>query len=965
MFNNHKTAKAVRIALAFGAASTAMFSATAAMAAEEEDSAKKVERIEVTGSRLKRTDLETATPVTTITGEEMKAMGIQDVGQFMQSSPIMSGSPAMTTTNNGGNGGTFVELRGLGDERTLVLINGRRVVSADFQGIPSAMIERIEVLKDGASATYGADAIAGVVNIITKKNFEGVEVTVMNKEYFDVDASGQNSFNIVAGKSFSDGGFLVGLDYVKEKPITQGDVKNVNFFQAPYNVASVEGAQSFVKNGLIATGPNANVELLGSGSIPCGNHTVVGLPGSWTNGKCPTGGDGKPALSDMRRYVGGGAVNDTYNYNPINLIQTPYTKVNFFVEGNFQLNDTTNIYSETRINKRESNQELAETPFDTQFDPGFVLANGRNGVSKDNYYNPYGADVSRVRRRMVEAGRTFEQDVTRFQQVFGVSGENNLIEGWTYDVSSNYAYSQTASIDRGQLFGPNLGKALGPSFKDASGNVVCGTPGAVIAGCVPLNVFGGPGSITKDMLDYISAPLLDADNSDLLQITAFTGGDLFELPGGVVVGGFGVEYLKETFEQERDSGKFLSVVSGNKGRVLQQGEYDNNSIFAEFEIPLLPESDFVKRMDLKLGARRDDFSHVGTADTYQAGLVWEIVDGLMLRTNYGTVFRAPTLTDLYGPEEDSFPPAGDPCSTTGWASAPQAQKDRCLAAGVPAGGSPNVDGQQLAKVGGNPNVKPEEGDTFTAGIAYSPDFLEGLGITVDYWEVNIEGAIDAIGASDSLQGCYAGGIQRLCANVVRDGTGYISYVRGLTQNLFEKNAKGVDTELSYSLDTEIGRFNFNTVWTHFLQREDEQYNGATYQFELQDLAGQFVGGTIDSTYATDKVAFNVSYDWEDLNIVYRASYISGVEYDAADFTYSDAFFDAADVAGLKAQVDSYLYHDISATYNFSTNTIVSVGIDNITDELPPYIENAFNANTDESTYRMFGRGYFVKFTQKF
>lgn len=963
MFNNHKTAKAVRIALAFGAASTAMFSATAVMAAEEEDSAKKVERIEVTGSRLKRTDLETATPVTTITGEDMKAMGIQDVGQFMQSSPIMSGSPAMTTTNNGGNGGTFVELRGLGDERTLVLINGRRVVSSDFQGIPSSMIERIEVLKDGASATYGADAIAGVVNIITKKNFEGVEVTVMNKEYFDVDASGQNSFNIVAGKSFSDGGFLVGLDYVKEKPVTQGDVKEVNFFQAPYLIDSVEGVKSFIANGLITEGDNANAFIYGSGSTPCGNHTVVGLPGSWTNGKCPTGGDGKPTLGDMRRFNGVGANNDTYNYNPINLLQTPYTKVNFFVEGNFQLNDATNIYSETRINKRESNQELAETPFDTQNDPGFVFVdpNGitRNGVSKDNYYNPFGANVQRLRRRMTEAGRTFEQDVTRFQQVFGVSGENNLIEGWTYDVSANYAYSQTASVDRGQLFGPNLGKALGPSFKDASGNIVCGTPGAVIDGCVPLNVFGGPGSITAAMLDYISAPLLDTNNSDLLQVTAFTGGDLFELPGGVVVGGFGIEYLKETFEQEVDSGKFLSVVTGNKGKVLQQGEYDNNSIFAEFEIPLLPESDFVKRMDLKLGARRDDFSHVGTADTYQAGLVWEVIDGLMLRTNYGTVFRAPTLDNLFGPATDSFDPAVDPCSTSTWATATQATRDRCTAAGVPAGGSPNLDPQQLGKVGGNPNVKPEEGDTFTAGIAYSPDFLEGLGITVDYWKVSIEGSIDAIDTADSLQGCYVGGIQRLCANVVRDKSGYISYVNGLTQNLFEKNASGVDTELSYSLDTEIGRFNFNTVWTHFLKREDERYDGATSTFKLADLSGRFVG---DTSYAADKATFNVSYDWEDLNLVYRATYIGGLEYNAADFQWG---FDPAEVEGLVAKVDSFVYHDISATYNFSTNSVVSVGIDNVTNELPPYIENGFNANTDESTYRLFGRGYFVKFTQKF
>jgi iron complex outermembrane recepter protein len=165
--------------------------------------------------------------------------------------------------------------------------------------------------------------------------------------------------------------------------------------------------------------------------------------------------------------------------------------------------------------------------------------------------------------------------------------------------------------------------------------------------------------------------------------------------------------------------------------------------------------------------------------------------------------------------------------------------------------------------------------------------------------------------------------------------------------------------LSYSLDTEIGRFNFNTVWTHFLKREDERYDGATATFQLADLSGRFID---DTSYASDKASFNVSYDWEDLNIVYRATYISGLEYNAADFQWG---FDPAEVEGLVAEVDSFLYHDISATYNFSTNSIVSVGIDNVTNELPPYIENGFNANTDESTYRLFGRGYFVKFTQKF
>ena len=228
---NSKISKAVRLAIAFGAASTAAFSASSSAA--EEESAAKVERIQVTGSRIKRTDLETASPVTVIDSVQLENQGIQDVGQFLQSSAVMSGSPAMTTTNNGGNGGTFVELRGLGSSRTLVLVNGRRPVSSDFQGIPASMIDRIEVLKDGASATYGADAVAGVVNIITRDDFEGVEFKAQTSGSFDVSENKQVGFSLVAGKNFDAGNIVVGIDYVDQSEVYQGDVDKVDFFNFP------------------------------------------------------------------------------------------------------------------------------------------------------------------------------------------------------------------------------------------------------------------------------------------------------------------------------------------------------------------------------------------------------------------------------------------------------------------------------------------------------------------------------------------------------------------------------------------------------------------------------------------------------------------------------------------------------------------------------------------------------------
>ncbi|KAA1156517.1 TonB-dependent receptor [Pseudoalteromonas fuliginea] len=962
MLNNQVT-KAVRLAIAFGAASTAAFSASSIAAEEGADS---VERIQVTGSRIRRTDMETASPVTVITAEQMKVQGIQDVGQFLQSSAIMSGSPAMTTTNNGGNGSTSVELRGLGSSRTLVLVNGRRPVTSDFQSIPSSMIQRIEILKDGASATYGADAVAGVVNIITRKDFEGVELTLQTKGSFDVGENEEKGFSLVLGKAFDKGHLVVGVDYVDQSAVYQGDT-SIDFMNNPWQVFGEAEEESFWKNGLIGTGDNANVISVGSGSIPCGNFYLQHGT-SQTNGTCD---GGIATASDMRDYVSGGANNDTYNYAPVNYLQTPYKKLNIFIEGSFEINDSLRTYSETRINKRTSRQELAAVPYDTQYDPAYAGTYGKtnadgtpvldedtgqqvmvefNGISKDNYYNPFGEDVLRSRRRMLEGGRSFEQDIVGFQQVIGFEGEIN--DNWYYDVNYNYGYQQDTSTDFGQLFGPNLAQAVGPSFENDAGQIVCGTSSAPISNCVPMNLFGGPGSVTQEMLDYVTAPLVDSSNYTIQTLTAFVGGDMFELPAGVVSGGFGFEHRKEKLESQVDSGKFMSAVTGNKSKGTN-GDFDVSSLFAEFRVPLIEDAPFIERLEAKLGVRYDDFSAFGDSTTYQLGLEWKVVDSLLLRSTYGTVFRAPDIYDLYSASNDSFSPATDPCSSSNWAALSSAQQGYCQADGVSAGGTNNFDSQQLAKVGGNEDLQPEEGDTFTIGLAYSPEFIDGLGLTVDYWAIEIDDVIDSISAGDSLKGCYLGGVESLCNNVTRVN-GKLSTISEQSTNLSKMTAKGIDVEANYGVVGLGGDWKFNLTWTHFLERENQVYNGETFNFEMKDLNGLFEN---DTSYATDKVNFNASYSLDNLTLSYAANYTSGLEY--TDLLYWGT------TEGHTYEVDSFMYHDLTASYNFEMGTALSAGITNVTDEQPPYIENASNGNTDESNYRLFGRSWFVRFTQTF
>jgi iron complex outermembrane receptor protein len=962
MYNNSKIAKAIRVAMMFGAGAAAAISAPT-FAADE--GVEEVERIQVTGSRLKRTDMESASPITVISAEQLKVQGIQDVGQFLQNSAVMSGSPAMTTTNNGGSGGTFVELRGLGASRTLVLVNGRRPVTSDFQSIPASMIDRIEVLKDGASATYGADAVAGVVNIITRRDFEGVEINVQTKGSFDVDTNNQDSFSIVMGKAFDDGHLVFGVDYVEQEAVYQGDT-SVDFLNYPWQVWGEEGEDSFWKNGLIGgTGDDANIIVVGSGSVPCGNFYFQ-HGSSQTNDKCD---GGIAQLGDMRDFNGSGPGNDTYNYAPVNFLQTPYKKLNVFVEGSFELNDNISLYTETRINKRTSRQELAAVPYDTRFDPAYSGTYGKtlvdgtpvlgdddkqvmvdfNGVSKDNFYNPFGEDVTRSRRRMLEGGRSFEQDIVGVQQVIGMEGEFG--DGWSYDLNYNYGYQQTTSTDFGQLYGPNLSKAMGPSFEDENGNIVCGTTAEPIVDCVSMNVFGGaPGSVTKEMLDYVSAPLVDASNYTLQTLTGFVGGDLLELPAGPLTAGVGFEWRSEKAEAQVDSGKFMSEVTGNKSKGTN-GSYDVTSLFTEIRIPVLADLPFADRLEIPVGIRYDDFSAFGSEVTYQVGVEWNVMDGLLVRGTYGTVFRAPSIGSLYGPESDSFPSSTDPCSIQTWDNLEPGQQANCQAGGVPAGGSANLDSQQLSASGGNPDLTPESGDTFTIGLAYSPHFAEGLGLTLDYWAIELEDVIDAVSASDTLKGCYLGGVASLCENIQRTN-GELSYLSEKSSNLSAMTAKGIDFEANYGFEALAGNFNFNLSWSHFLERENQVYNSTTFAFEMQDLNGLFEN---DATYATDKAVFNASYTWQELTISYATNYLSGTEYDTLLY-WETTPNDPNDISkgNHMYQVDSHMYHDLTATYNFVTNTTVSIGVTNLTDEQPPYIEPGNNGNTDESVYRLFG-----------
>jgi outer membrane receptor protein involved in Fe transport len=539
MYSNDKLKTAIRTVLGMGAGAIAVGYAPGALAQDAEATGDVLEEIITTGSRIKRADLESASPVTVVNREDIVAQGITDVGNLIQRMPSMAGTPLGTTTNNGNNneGTVQIDLRGMGVDRTVTLVNGKRTVDAgDYTTIPAIMIERVEILKDGASAIYGADAVAGVVNIITRTDFEGVEINLQNGGWENTDGGSQNSIAMIAGKNFADGHFVFGAEFVDQEEAFQSDTP-WDFLQGSYYVY-YPNQQGCEKN------PAEECEFFGSSRIPESR-----LAFSDTGGMA--GGIGGVFMipspgSAMVPYDG-----RTYNYAPINYMQTPYKRYNYFGDGSFDVSDNVQFHASFRGNKRTSDQELAPLPYDSNIYPSYSGSfNGTAylGVSEDNYYLRQGIDaynaangttyayepLTNVRRRMVETPRHYTQDLTQFQATAGFTGQINDMD---WEVYYNTGNRTIVNNNLGQFSGVRLTGALGPSADlDGDGNPECYTdindPSTLIVGCVPMNFWAGEGAVTEDMINWVGVERVDTRVKDQEIFGASITGSAFELPGG-------------------------------------------------------------------------------------------------------------------------------------------------------------------------------------------------------------------------------------------------------------------------------------------------------------------------------------------------------------------------------------------------------------------------------------------------
>jgi iron complex outermembrane receptor protein len=986
MMANRNVARAVRLALIAAGATSAGFHAPAVIAQDAE-----LEQIVVTGSRIARSELESDAPLALVSSADIARTGLVSVGDVLQalSSTDGTGLRPITTQTNGSDGASQISLRNLGAERTLILVDGRRWVTdgsgiVDLNTIPSSMIERIEVLKDGASAIYGSDAIAGVINIITKKEFEGVQLDA----YYGTTSAGdgaQDNYGVTIGANGERGNGVVNINYSSQEAIFAKDRK---ISKTPYYGC---------------TDPNVYdpFGLCGSASTPWGSFAVPGLSGRRTlaqDGSTGESADDFVPFTSLARF----------NFAPQNYMQQPVERTNIFASGNYEITDHVEAYAKAVYTKIESSQQLASVPLTANM-------NGANGpqwqipISSASYFNPFGQTISAWNSRSVVLGPrnpTYDYDV--YGVNLGVKGDFDAFERtFNWDMGLQYNDGQYDSVGKNYVNLFNLKNALGPSFRDTEGVLRCGTPGAVISGCVPYNVFGGPdlglanGVITAEeqaqMKNYVGYTQVSTSGNTSTNWYADISTELFQLPAGALGVAIGLEDRKNEYFDQPDT----LVASGGSSDNFSEPTKGQQTVFEyyiEANIPVLKDVVGAQELTVNVANRWSEYdakgrvglenveSEPGNPSTTKISLIWRPIDQLMIRGSWGETFRAPSVVDLYAGQGESFPQVQDPCNTGGWATLTAEGQQQCIDDGVPVGGWVQPTGQLRALIGGNPDLTPEQGDNLTYGFVWEPTFLDNFSMTVDYWSIQLEDAIQYFGASTTLSRCYRALETDYCDLVDRTVLGEVAGINTTYFNAAEREASGVDLGLRYSFDTEgWGSFGFQWDTTYVLE-DKFKLSDATEWTEATGIYDGVVHWELRSNLTTTWSLDNLSAAW-------TMRYTSELEDDcwvgSPDYGYGYTKFndgetpmlcsdpnkkmsnDLADYWGYERGtvgvniLDSMVYHDLQVSYSAPWNGVITVGGRNIFGSEPPLVNNSF-AHSFDGAYDLPGGPYwYASYKQNF
>jgi iron complex outermembrane receptor protein len=751
------------------------------------------ETIVITGSRIRRNPLDQEQPITFVDSEDIARSGLTSAADVLQRLPS-SGGALNSRFNNSGNfgnppdgggvgaGAAEVDLRYLGSKRVLVLVDGIRYVNGasasgvpgatDLNSIPESMIERIEVLQDGASAIYGSDAIAGVVNIITRKKQDGLRLSAQLGVMNEGDGFTRN-LQASYGLSANDGAtsVVVGGNYVKQDGISSAD-RNISQFPTPGTTACDSSCSSGT--------PNGRFILLGQDLTLRG--PVIGR---------------KPTVADFRPFAG---APDRFNFAPFNFIQTPLERYGVFANVRQELGDFAALSLKGVWNRRNSKNQAAPLPLFVGPDAGNGNLLDTISIDATNPFNPFGvtlgpSNFAFIGRRVVEGGpRRYNQKVETVYATATLDGSFQVGDrDWYWDLNGAYGRNKADQTVFGNINAANLTRALGPIAS-------CTAP------CVPFNIFGGAGSITQAQYDYVAFEQNDSSLQTQWDYTANLSGELFDLPGGAAAFAVGVEHRKQNGRFDPDP-----IVAQGFGSDIPAlptiGGYTVNEAYGELRLPLLRDVPFFNRLELTGAARYSDYSESGSTTTFKAGANWKPVRDLLFRGSWSEGFRAPSIGELFGTPSRFDQEIVDPCSAVGGAI-PAAVRTNCIAAGVPANGSYVQTNPQLPVItGGNQLLRPETSESWGFGAVYSPRFLPRLSLEANYFDIRLNGAIQAIDAEVLLGRCAETADALSCAAITRTASGAVAQIRGLLQNIASIETNGLDVTLNYRTgETGVGRF---------------------------------------------------------------------------------------------------------------------------------------------------------------
>ncbi|UYY57637.1 TonB-dependent receptor domain-containing protein [Sphingomonas sp. S2-65] len=963
------TALSVSPAFAQDTTTTAEPQTTVApLEAVQDQAAETGNEVVVTGTLIRNPNLTSSSPVNVIGQEELTLRQSNVAEEVLRSLPGVVPSIG-SSVNNGNGGSSFVDLRGLGPQRNLVLLNGSRLVPADFNGqvnlnvIPLALLERVDVLTGGATTTYGADAVSGVVNFITRKDFSGVE---LNASEQITERGDGNVFraDLTMGANLEDGrgNVTVSLGYQKAKPVYQGD-RDISIFQ----VDSVSGDQA-------------------------GSGTTVPIRMNLGNG-----------LGTRQLDPATGALVPTYaffNFNPYNVFQTPFERYSLFVNGRYELADGIEAYSEGLFSKTKVSTVIAPSgtfgltfaiPFSNPYLPTAI----RNEALAQRAAQCAGTGVNcapvtatdtfsaALSRRFVEGGSRISEYTTQlFQGRVGVRGD--LSEHLSFDVSGSYGESENTSRSTGQGLASRVQAALLASNTTSCFN---GDPA-----CVPLNLFGAAGSITPAQFAYLNIPTTSATKTSLGAARAVLSGDFgLVSPGATDAVGFavGAEYRRYTAESTSDLSSQTpdEVLGAGAANPDSRGEYNVKEAFAELIAPLIQNRPFFHNLTLELGARYSDYSTAGTNWTWKAGGNWEPTDWLKVRGNYQKAARAPNISELFSPQItglDNF--ASDPCQ--GSAPTTNAQlRAICIAQGAPASSIGNIEAEPSAqpnnRSGGNLNLGVEKATTWTAGLVINPDFVPGLTISADYYNIKVDDAISQPSFGDALNACFLeannpglSATNPACTAIRRNpATGGLfgtaaAFVPLPYSNSGRIRTDGVDLTVNYRRDIGFAKLdlNFSGNWT----------NSSRFQATPASVERECVGYYSNSCGSPGaginfrgsiqpKWSFNqrttLGFGGIDLSLLWR--YVDKMDYEplAVQELLGDNNADTDPPAEQFRHIKAAHYFDLATRFAATDNFDLTVTVTNLFDRDPPLVGNtigstSFNSgNTYPSTYDALGRRF--------